>query len=252
VTPQAVLVVVAMAEEAAPFLARADHSTEPVRSGEATERWLAIDGLQVLLVQSGIGFVNAAAATARALLRIVEETGADAAVVVSAGTAGGLGADVGVGDVVVGSEYINIDADARAFGYPRGQVPGMPARHEGSPRLLELAGEAWPGGVVPASGTSSGGWAVRIGPIGSSYAFIAAERAALARADFPTLDAVDMESSAIAQVCRSNGVGFASVRGISDGATDEAAADFLENTPDTAARSAEVALELVKRFVGGE
>lgn len=235
-----------MAEEAAPFLARSEHSTEPVRSGEATERWLAIDGLQVLLVQSGIGFVNAAAATARALLRIVDETGSDAAIVVSAGTAGGLGADVGVGDVVVGSEYINIDADARAFGYPRGQVPGMPARHEGSPRLLELAGEAWPEGVVPASG----GWSVRIGPVGSSYAFIAAERAALARADFPMLDAVDMESSAIAQVCRSHGVGFASVRGISDGATDEAAADFLENTPDTAARSAEVALELVKRFIG--
>ncbi|WP_290802803.1 5'-methylthioadenosine/S-adenosylhomocysteine nucleosidase [Herbiconiux sp.] len=246
-TSQAVLVVVAMAEEAAPFLARADHTTEPVKSGEATERWLAIDGLQVLLVQSGIGFVNAAAATARALLRIVDETGADAAVVVSAGTAGGLGTDVGVGDVVIGSEYINIDADARAFGYPRGQVPGMPARHEASPRLLELAGEVWPDGAVAASGGS-----VRIGPIGSSYAFIAAERAALARVDFPMLDAVDMESSAIAQVCRSHGVGFASVRGISDGATDEAAADFLENTPDTAARSAEVALELVKRFVGGE
>ncbi len=270
-----VIIVVAMAEEAEPFLARADRSTDPVRSGEARERWLVIDGIEVLLVQSGIGFVNAAAATARALLRVTDETGQDAALVVSAGTAGGLGVEVGIGDVVIGTEYVNIDADARVFGYRLGQVPGMPAVHAADERVLDLAARRWPegsvqGALVPADATQAGaaeggaadggaaddptgagGWAVRVGPIGSSYAFVTAERAAIALEAFPYLDAVDMESSAIAQVCRSHGIGFAAVRGISDMATAEAAADHLANTPDTATRSADIALDLVRHLLAG-
>ena len=55
-------------------------------------------------------------------------------VLVSAGSAGGLGVGVRVGDVVVGSSYVLADADARAFGYVLGQVPGMPASYPADAR----------------------------------------------------------------------------------------------------------------------
>ena len=61
-------------------------------------RSVVVDGLPLLLVKSGIGFVNAAGATTSAIL----ETEGAVCLVVSAGTAGGLGSEVEVGDVVVG------------------------------------------------------------------------------------------------------------------------------------------------------
>ncbi|MDO9395366.1 MAG: 5'-methylthioadenosine/S-adenosylhomocysteine nucleosidase [Herbiconiux sp.] len=227
-----VIVVVAMADEAAPFLELASWVGDEVVVGTAVLREIEVSGQRLQLVQSGIGFVNAAAAATAAILRAREATPAGPPLLVSAGTAGGLGDGVAVGDVVVGSEYINIDADARVFGYVLGQVPGMPAVYEGDPRMLAAVPELARAG------------AVRTGLIASSYSFVTAERAAIARADFPRVAAVDMESSALAQVCFSQHVPFVSVRGISDLASATAATDFVENTDRTALRSADVALTL--------
>lgn len=231
------IVQVAMADEAAPFLERASRAGDAETVGEAVLRRIEIDGLPLLLVHSGIGFVNAASATTTALVR-AKEAGAEHPLVVSAGTAGGLGAGVAAGDVVVGSEYINIDADARVFGYRLGQVPGMPASYLADERMLAALPQ-----IAPAPG---GSWALRSGLIASSYSFVTAARAAVAREAFPEAVAVDMESSAMAQICYSNRVPFASVRGISDLATDEAPTDHVDNTDLTAGRSADVVLALVR------
>jgi adenosylhomocysteine nucleosidase len=236
------IVQVAMADEAAPFLARAEGPAggpagEGERVGQAVLRHVVLDGLPVLLVHSGIGFVNAASALTTAIVR-AREQGAEHPLVLSAGTAGGLGAGVAAGDVVVGSRYINIDADARVFGYRLGQVPGMPAVYDADERMLAAVAS-----LTPDAGAD---WALRTGPIVSSYSFVTADRAAIARANFPEAAAVDMESSAIAQVSYSNGLGFASVRGISDLATDDAPTDHVDNTDLTAERSAQIVLALIR------
>jgi len=233
-----VVVLVAMDDEAAPFLERAEHVGDPRRVGGSVHRSVVVDGLPLLLVKSGIGFVNAAGATTSAVLA----TGGRAELVVSAGTAGGLGEGVEVGDVVVGSEYLNLDADARVFGYQLGQVPGMPATYHADGRLLEAA--------LSLPLAADAGWHVRAGLLASSYSFMTDHRSLAVRESFPAVAAADMESIAIAQISHVHGVPFLAVRGISDLAGVSAAEVHEENLVPTAERSATVALHVARTLVG--
>jgi adenosylhomocysteine nucleosidase len=220
-------VLVAMDEEAAPFLLLADTVSDPRRVGFAEQRDLVIGDLRILLVRTGIGMVNASSAATAVLL------GGDSApaVLISAGTAGGLGSEVIVADVVVGGEYVLFDADVRPFGYARGQVPGMPARHAADPALLAAASDAETEGTL------------HVGLMSSGDSFMTPLRSEAALGDFPELLSADMESAAIAQVAYTHRVPFISVRGISDLCDPVAAASFASNAPEAATRSADVVLK---------
>lgn len=194
-------VVAAMPEEAEPFLELATSRCErsqPV--GSATLHALVLAGRPVLLVRTGIGLVNAASALTAAIERF------EPSAVVSAGSCGGLRADVNVGDLVVGTEFRYADADATAFGYAPGQVPGMPEAFTASPDLVAAARNlAGPGGRAPWRGTMlSGG------------SFVTAENVGGVRETFPGALSTDMESTALAQVCQATGRDFLALRSISD------------------------------------
>jgi len=237
-----VIVIVAMSDEAEPFVSRASRVDEPVAVGGSLQRVVEIDGVELLLVQSGIGFVNAAGAATSAIVRSGSLEGV-VPTVISAGTAAGMGPDIEIGDVVAGSEYVNLDADARVFGYRLGQVPGMPASFHADEALTEAAV------AYGTSVASDGGWAVRPGLIASSDAFMTAERVIGVRsafADVVDVDAVDMESMAIAQTCHVHHVPFVSVRGISDLAGPDAHDVHDQNLALTAGRSADVTMHLVR------
>lgn len=263
-----IIVVVAMADEAEPFVSRASRVDEPLAVGGSLQRVLEIDGVEVLLVQSGIGFVNAAGAATSAIVRSGSLEGV-VPTVISAGTAAGMGAGIEIGDVVAGSEYVNLDADARVFGYRLGQVPGMPASFHADHGLMEAAVaydtsvSSTAAGSGPGAGSGSdsgepaaahGSWAVRPGLIASSDAFMTAERVIGVRsafADVVDVDAVDMESMAIAQTCHVHHVPFVSVRGISDLAGPDAHDVHDENLALTAGRSADVTMHLVRAIAAG-
>jgi len=233
------IILVAMEEEAAPFLAAASAVTQPVTTGNARRYGLTLAGRQVLLVQSGIGLVNAAGATTSAILEARTADPASAPLVISAGSAGGVGERVGVGEVVIGTEYLNSGADAQAFGYALGQVPGMPARYEGSSAVL---GAAELGARMPDGSTV----VLHRGPMVSSDAFVGVDLVEGIRARFPGVLATDMESVAIAQTAHVYGVPFVSVRGISDLCGPVAGSDFLTHVDDAADRSAVVVLEILR------
>jgi len=222
------VIVVAMEEEGAPFLERADHVGDSVAFGNGTRRDLVVGGTRVALLRAGIGFANAVGAAAYALYTF----GADTPVI-SAGTAGGLASGVQVGDVVVGSRYVNLNADATAFGYVLGQVPGMPADYGGDATLISRALAAGPEEET-----------AREGVIGSSEAFVTAARALELRESFPDVLAVDMESAAIAQFAHSHGQAFLSARAISDLCAPDGT-EFLTHVDDAAARSADVVLATI-------
>jgi adenosylhomocysteine nucleosidase len=224
--PQAIIVA-AMDDELAPFLERATDLGEPFATGNSIHRGARLAGHDVMLVTSGIGLVNAASATVAAIL----SAGGARPMVLSAGSAGGLGSEVRVGDVVVGSEYINLDADARVFGYVLGQVPRMPASY--SPRAAELA-------ILQRAHASEAllaGSRLHVGLMVSSYSFVTPERARVILESFPASQATDMESVAIAQVAHSHGLSFMSVRGISDLCSP---GEHDTHVDDAAARSAAV------------
>jgi len=230
------IIITAMDDEMAPFIERATEVAEPVTIGHSVHRTAQLDGHSVRLVTSGIGLVNAASALVAAIL---ETEGSP--VVISAGSAGGLGPEVRVGDVVVGSEYINADADARAFGYVRGQVPQMPASY--SPREAELA--------LLTQGHASDalfpGARLHVGLMVSGYSFVTPEKAEAVLANFPGSQSTDMESSALAQVSHSHGLSFISVRGISDLCGAE---EFTTHVDDASERSAAVVVALLPGLVG--
>ena len=202
------LLLAAMPDEAAAFLPGTDFE-----AGRAHP----LPGTGVIAV-TGIGAVNAAVRATRLIGEL--EPGA----VVSVGSAGGLGADVRVGDVVVGSEYRYHQADATAFGYELGQIPGMPAAYLSDPELLARAR----------------GLDVHVGGMLSGDSFVAAHLVGDVRASFPGALATDMESVALAQACHLLGVPFISVRAISDLCDGSADESFRMALPDVAARCAQV------------
>ena len=237
-----VVFIVAMEEEMLPFLERAASVGEPVRVGNSIQRTGTLEGLNALLVRGGIGLVNAAAAATAALLRArLEDPEAPEPLVISAGSAGGLGDSVRVGDVVIGSVNINADADARAFGYELGQVPGMPASYPVPEHLVGASNIGSPGFGSVAR--------VHHGLVVSSYSFVGHERSAVIKEQFAGVLATDMESSAIAQTCASFGAPFLAIRGISDLCGPASDADFLTHVDDAADRSAEVAAAVVGSWV---
>ncbi|ADG74199.1 MTA/SAH nucleosidase [Cellulomonas flavigena DSM 20109] len=222
------VVVTAMGVEATPFLERAAHVGDEVEALGARRRVLDLGGPRVMLVTCGIGLVNAASAATLAL------HGSRPRVVLSAGSAGGMGLDVRVGDVVVGASTVYGAADARVFGYALGQVPGMPARFDADPDLLDAV-----------DGVDAGGLTVRTGTILSSDVFVDAERVGAMREAFPDALACDMESTALAHTAHLAGVPFLSVRGISDLCGPIAGVDFGAHVDDAAERSATVVLGLL-------
>lgn len=120
-----VLILAAMPEEAAPLLGRLEDRRElatpfigaPQPVAACTGR---LAGRAVAVVTTGVGTVAASAAATWAILALAP------AAVVSAGSAGGLAADIEVGTLVIGATYRFSIADATAFGYAPGQVPGQP------------------------------------------------------------------------------------------------------------------------------
>ena len=219
------VIVTAMADESAPFVDRADFVGEVSQVGHAVHRLLSFEGRGVLLVQCGIGLVNSATAAAVAI------SATSTRVVISAGSAGGVGEDVRVGDVVVGSTYLYSGADARAFGYALGQVPGMPETYTGDQNLLDAA----LGADIP-------DLRVLAGTMISGDSFIDASTVDAIRTAFPGALSTDMESAALAHTSHLYGVPFLSVRGISDVCGPAAGADFLTHVDDAAERSARVVI----------
>lgn len=159
-------------------------------------------GLEIVILQSGIGKVNAAVGTAILLERHQPDA------IINTGSAGGFATDLAIGDVIISDELRHHDVDAVVFGYELGQVPGMPAAYPADKRLREIAR-----GAIAALGEVN----VREGMIATGDAFMAdPDRVAATRAQFPTMLAVEMEGAAIAQTCYLYDCPFVVIRALSD------------------------------------
>ncbi|EGR2796464.1 5'-methylthioadenosine/S-adenosylhomocysteine nucleosidase [Vibrio navarrensis] len=190
-----------------------------------------INGVEVVLLQSGIGKVAAAIGTTI----LLDEYQPD--VVINTGSAGGFDASLNLGDVVISSEVRHHDADVTAFGYEIGQMAGQPAAFEADEKLMSLAEKAL--------AQMEGQHAVR-GLICTGDAFVCtAERQAFIRSHFPNVIAVEMEASAIAQTCHQFKVPFVVVRAISDVADKESPMSFEEFLPLAAQSSSQMVFNML-------
>ena len=190
-----------------------------------------LEGKGVVLLQCGIGKVNAAVGTAL----MIELFHPDA--ILNTGSAGGLLASQTFGDTVVSTSVVHHDVDVTAFGHAPGQVPGLPASFPSDPALAALADRCLAGRPHTK------------GVIGSGDVFVHEEGLiSRIRERFPDLCAVEMEAAAIAQVCHQNSVPFLVVRALSDIAGRESPMKFDEFLPLASENSSRLVLEMLKHL----
>ena len=239
----------ALAEEQQGLLELLQQPQRVSRAGR--EFWQGeLHGQPVVLALSRIGKVAAATTTTT----LIEAFGVQR--LVFTGVAGGVGAGVNVGDVVVASEFVQHDMDASPL-FPRYQIPLygrerfacdadlsallLRASHEGVQALPSLL-------TAPDPAVRQ---TVHQGLIASGDRFVSAAdearllHAALSAAGHPPL-AVEMEGAAVAQVCHDYSIPFAAMRTISDRADDTAHVDFPKFVTDVASR---YALVIIDAFV---
>lgn len=191
-----------------------------------------IAGKEVVLIQSGIGKVNATIATTL----LIERLGVTH--VINTGSAGGIGAHLAVGDLVVSTQLAYHDADARAFDYAYGQVPGMPLYYPADNLLQAKVKQA----------AESLSWSAQAGEVLSGDSFISSqERRQAIIGHFPNALAVEMEGAAIAQCCWQFDVPFVVIRAISDLGDEEASISFDEFIEKVGKKSAELVREVIKQ-----
>jgi adenosylhomocysteine nucleosidase len=191
-----------------------------------------LNGVDVVLLQSGIGKVAAAVGTTILLSEYQPD------VVINTGSAGGFDSSLNLGDVVISTEVRHHDADVTAFGYEIGQMAQQPAAFLADANLMDVAEKALD--------QMEDKHAVR-GLICTGDAFVCtAERQEFIRKHFPSVIAVEMEASAIAQTCHQFNVPFVVVRAISDVADKEASMSFDEFLPLAAKSSSEMVIKMVE------
>lgn len=193
-----------------------------------------LGGKQVVVVQCGVGKVNAA----RCTQLLVDFFHPDC--IVNTGIAGGIAQGLAVGDVIVATGLIQHDFDVTAFGYAKGNLCDRAASDKptlfcADAQLIErliMATQA----VAPNR--------CRQGVIVTGDVFISArEQKESLRQTFQAV-AAEMEGGAIAQVAQANGVPFVVLRAISDLADGTAAASFDIFEQETADLSAAIIRQL--------
>ena len=228
-----IAIVSAMHEELSALLALLQEAHTERRAGREFHIG-SIDGHAVVLVLSGIGKVAAATTTALLL------DGLDVRALLLTGVAGGLGAAVQVGDVVVAHSLLQHDMDASPL-FPRYEVPLTGRSRFPADAALGIALAAGCRRVLQAPHpalVSFGIAAPRLhqGLVISGDRFVAtgAESQALLGA-LPDALAVEMEGAAVAQVCADFERPFGVVRTVSDRADDAAHVDFPRFIAEVAA-----------------
>lgn len=180
-----------------------------------------LEGQPVALVLCGCGKVNAAlSATLLAGHAKVDR-------ILVTGLSGGLAEGLNVGDIVIADSFIQHDMDARPL-FPQHEIPfeGFSVI-EAEPNLRDLLTVA--AQEMLAEKRPSGLEAARImqGLVATGDQFISSQegRSALLKA-LPKVFCVDMESAAIAQICRTADLPLGVMRVISDSADGSAHIDF--------------------------
>ena len=219
------IVIAAQDEEIQPVLEQLTAlATKPAKLAcPVAAAWVAASTSgNILVLRTGIGLVATSNALGWAMARFTPK------LVISTGSAGGLAKDVAVGEVVIGTTYRYGTADATAFGYALGQVPGQPEYYTGATDLIDQCPPE-----------------IRRGLMLSGDSFVTAANVGSTRENFPEALTTDMETTAAAQVCHAWDVPFISIRCVSDLCGPAADQDYHIGLDYASAASAKAAIELL-------
>ena len=219
----------AMEQEVETLLEQMENKTAYTKAGSTFyEGELA--GLDAVVVQCGIGKVNAALCV-QILCDCFSVTH-----VVNTGIAGSLCTDLDIGDLVISRDAMYHDFDCVHFGYPMGKVPGMDVvAFPADEMLADLA-------FVAAEAVNPGH--TQRGRVASGDKFVAEQSVKDAIIDITGALCTEMEGAAIAQTAYRNSVPFVIIRAISDKADNSAEMDYPTFERIAAHRCAAVTMTL--------
>ncbi|PHO06943.1 5'-methylthioadenosine/S-adenosylhomocysteine nucleosidase [Thermoanaerobacterium thermosaccharolyticum] len=171
-----------------------------------------LNGLDTVVVRSGIGKVNAAIAAQI----LISEFNVDC--IINTGVAGGIKSGINVGDIVISSDAMEHDFDTTAFGDELGVIPRMRTSvFKADKYLIDIA--------LKAANDNIDGKAY-VGRIVSGDRFVSSKEEARRLGQQFSAYAVEMEGAAIAHTAYLNNIPFVIIRSISDNADGNATSDF--------------------------
>ena len=191
-----------------------------------------LKGVDVVIVRSGIGKVNAGLC-AQILADVFQVTH-----IINTGVAGSLNAKLDIGDILISMDALYHDVDVRIFGYQLGEVPQMGCREfKADKAMIEAA--------VSSCKEVNPDIHVEVGRILSGDQFISdkAKKETLI-ADFQG-DCTEMEGAAIAHSAYLNKIPFVIIRAISDKADDSAEMDYPTFEREAAKHSAKLVEHMI-------
>lgn len=191
-----------------------------------------IDGVDVVVVKSGIGKVNAALCTQRLILQF------GVTHIINTGIAGAMAHGLKVLDFVVSTDALYHDMDTTGFGYKMTEIPQMDCSDFMADKaMIEAAKKSFN------SLEDKGDHSLIEGRIASGDQFIGDKKLKEIIAANCSPACVEMEGAAIAHTCYINKIPFVIIRCMSDMADETA-----ENTYDF---NEKVAADLSGKFVLG-
>ena len=194
-----------------------------------------LHGREVVVVQCGVGKVNAAICTQT----LIREFGATH--IINTGVAGSLNNQIDIGDFVICVDAVQHDFNVASLGFANGEIPytGI-AAFKADPLLREKA--------VEAVRTDAPDHQVFEGRVcsGDQFIFQISQKEEILR-NFGG-DCCEMEGAAIAQVCHLNHTPFVIIRAISDKPDGSIFVDFPEFSKEAAASCARIVCSMVAHF----
>ncbi len=181
---------------------------------------------KVYAIECGIGKVNAAMATCF----LKEECNAE--IILNAGLSGAVSGLLRE-DIVAGESYVECDFDLRAFGYEVGHKP--------SGDYLYIADEILLNAAVSIDG-------VKKAKLGTGDFFLSDKDKKEEYKNTFKINAFDMETAAIAAVCKKYQIPFLSVRKISDDAEDESVTAYREMNQKCEDSLTEVLIKIIEKI----
>ena len=184
-----------------------------------------------ILVQSGVGKVNAA----RTTQILVDKYKVNR--VINVGASASINPMLNIGDVLIGKNVVQHDFDITAFGHSKGYITGVGNSVECDSNLLEKINE-----II---NEKKRDYNVKLGIVATGDVFCTeiSMRDEI-RAVFDA-DVVDMECAAIGQVCYLDNIPFNVIRGVSDTPNGNNAGTFDENLDLAAKRCSEILNEIL-------
>lgn len=194
-------------------------------------KWM---GKDIVLCKSGVGKVNAAICTQILIDHFKVQS------VIFTGVAGGVDPILNIGDIIISTDCLQHDIDASPLGFKRGDIPfAATSVFKANETLIQLAER---------SAQSVEGVHAVTGRVVSGDQFIADRERVKSLYEQFEAACVEMEGSAVGQVCYLNHVPFVIIRSLSDKADGTAHTNFLEFTALASERSFQIVKEMVVRI----